>query len=88
MTTRLTPLDPATTEVEVSYLVDADARDADVDLDRLTAVWAATSEQDWRLCEANYAGIRSRAYRPGPLSPVVEHSVGAFLDWYLAHLGS
>jgi Rieske 2Fe-2S family protein len=88
MTTRLTPLDPATTEVEVSYLVDADARDDDVDLDRLTAVWAATSEQDWRLCEANYAGIRSRAYRPGPLSPVVEHSVGAFLDWYLAHLGS
>ena len=49
----------------------------------MTAVWRATSEQDWALCEANYAGIASRGYRPGPLSPVVEASVEGFLDWYV-----
>ncbi len=87
MTTRLTPISASVTDVEVCFLVDADAADDDVDLEGLTAVWTATSEQDWKLCEANYAGIRSRAYRPGPLSPVVEGSVRHFIGWYLDHLG-
>ncbi len=87
VTTRLTPVDPSCTDVDVCFLVDADARDEDVDLARLVEVWTATSEQDWELCEANYAGIRSPAYRPGPLSPVVEASVQHFLGWYLDRLG-
>ncbi|MGI8754244.1 MAG: aromatic ring-hydroxylating oxygenase subunit alpha [Acidimicrobiales bacterium] len=87
VTTRLTPIDPATTDIDVTFLVDGAARDGvDYDPDALSAVWRATCEQDWQLCENNYAGIRSRAYRPGPLSPVVENSVDAFLDWYLALL--
>ncbi|MHC1561558.1 aromatic ring-hydroxylating oxygenase subunit alpha [Actinomycetospora sp. C-140] len=84
MTTRLTPVDVATTDVELCFLV---ARDAVVDEDDLAAVWRATSEQDWELCERNYAGIASRGYRPGPLSPVVEASVESFLDWYVDALG-
>ncbi len=80
VTTRLTPIDAGTTDVELCFLV---ARDATVDEDAMTAVWRATSEQDWALCEANYAGIASRGYRPGPLSPVVEASVEGFLDWYV-----
>jgi Rieske 2Fe-2S family protein len=87
MTTRLNPIDPGTTDVEVTFLVAAGARaGVDYDPDALSAVWRATCEQDWQLCENNYAGIRSRAYRPGPLSPVVENSVDAFLDWYLAQM--
>ena len=86
MTTRLTPVDAGTTDVEVCFLVRADARLDDADVEALTAVWRATSEQDWELCEANYAGIASRGYRPGPLSPVVEASVAAFLDWYTGQL--
>ncbi|MDQ2727077.1 MAG: aromatic ring-hydroxylating dioxygenase subunit alpha [Actinomycetota bacterium] len=87
VTTRLTPIAPATTDIDVTFLVDAAARPGvDYDAGALSAVWRATCEQDWHLCENNYAGIRSRAYRPGPLSPVVENSVGAFLDWYLAQL--
>jgi Rieske 2Fe-2S family protein len=86
VTTRLTPISASVTDVEVCFLVDGDASDADIDRARLTAVWTATSEQDWTLCETNYAGIRSRAYRPGPLSPVVENSVQHFLDWYLKQL--
>ena len=84
MTTRLTPVDAGTTDVEVCFLVRADA--GPVDVDALAAVWRSTSEQDWELCERNYAGIASRGYRPGPLSPVVEASVDAFADWYVAAL--
>ncbi|MCH1866380.1 SRPBCC family protein [Nocardioides sp. CFH 31398] len=86
MTTRLTPVGADRTDVDVCFLVDADASDDDVDLERLTTVWTATSEQDWALCEANAAGIRSRGYLPGPLSPVVEASVQHFVDWYLRRL--
>lgn len=80
MTTRLSPVDAGTTDVDVCFLVRGDA--TDVDVEALTAVWRSTSEQDWELCENNYAGITSRGYRPGPLSPVVEASVEAFLAWY------
>jgi glycine betaine catabolism A len=84
MTTRLTPVDAGTTDVEVCFLVHADAALDNGDVAALTAVWRATSEQDWALCEATYAGVASRGYRPGPLSPVVEASVASFLDWYAA----
>ncbi len=86
VTTRLTPISPSVTDVEVCFLTAADPPDQDIDIDGLTAVWTATSEQDWRLCEANYVGIRSRAYRPGPLSQVLETSVQHFIDWYLKQL--
>ena len=83
VTTRLTPVDTTTTDVDVSFLVRDDAPDVDIDIDAIAAVWRATSEQDWKLCENNAAGIASRGYRPGPLSPVIESSVGGFLDWYI-----
>lgn len=86
VTTRLAPVSPGVTAVEVCFLVDQDTTDEQIDLAGLLAVWTATSEQDWALCENNYAGIRSRAYRPGPLSPVVEGSVRHFLEWYLERL--
>ncbi len=84
MTTRLTPVDPQTCDVAVTFLVRGDAVEGvDYDVGELTAVWHATSEQDWELCEQNAAGIRSRGYLPGPLSAVTEGSVGAFYEWYL-----
>lgn len=83
MLTRVTPIDVATTDVEVTYLV---AATGEVDGAALTAVWSATSVQDWELSERNHLGQSSRAYRPGPLSTVTETSVGTFHDWYLARL--
>ncbi len=50
-------------------------------------MWQATCEQDWELCENNYAGIKSVAYEPGPFSEVTESSVESFLGWYLDRLG-
>jgi Rieske 2Fe-2S family protein len=87
MTTRLTPIDVHTTDVDVVFLVRAGAEPAEVDVAAVEAVWVATSEQDWALCEANSAGIRSRAYRPGPLSSITEGSVAGFHAWWWAALG-
>jgi Rieske 2Fe-2S family protein len=84
MTTRLLPDSPGLTNVEVSFLVREDAvAGVDYDPERLAAVWRATCEQDWELCENNFAGIRSVAYEPGPFSEVTESSVESFVRWYL-----
>ncbi len=88
MTTRLTPVRSDRTDVDVTFLVRHDALEGeDYDVDELTAVWIATSEQDWALCEQNFAGVRSRGYVPGPLSPVTEGSVDTFHQWYERTLG-
>ncbi|PZS19149.1 MAG: (Fe-S)-binding protein [Pseudonocardiales bacterium] len=82
-TTRLTPIAPDRTDVAVTFLVREDAVEGrDYDVEELTAVWQATSEQDWLLCEQSAAGVRSRGYLPGPLSPVTEGSVADFHQWY------
>lgn len=87
MLTRVTPLDVSTTDVEVTYLVAAGAvAGVDFETADVTAVWGATSEQDWELSERNQRGQSSRAYRPGPLSPITETSLGAFHDWYVGCL--
>jgi Rieske 2Fe-2S family protein len=87
MTTRLLPSAPNLTDVEVCFLVREDAVEGvDYDPERVAAVWKATCEQDWELCENNAAGIRSVAYEPGPFSPVTERSVESFVRWYLDQL--
>jgi Rieske 2Fe-2S family protein len=88
MTTRLLPTGPDLTNVEVCFLVRGDAVEGvDYDPERVADVWRATCEQDWELCENNFAGIKSVAYEPGPFSEVTERSVEAFLRWYLDQLG-
>ncbi len=88
MTTRLLPAGPETTRVEVCFLVREGAVEGvDYDPERVATVWRATCEQDWELCENNFAGIRSMAYEPGPFSEVTESSVEDFLRWYLDRLG-
>ena len=89
VTTRLAPLGPARTEVVVTWLVDAEAEEGrDYDLGSLLTVWARTSEQDWALCRQAQLGLRSPAYRPGPLSERHEANVAAFHAWYLRALGA
>ncbi len=53
--------------VDVCFLIREDAVEGvDYEPQRVAEVWRATSEQDWELCENNYAGIKSLAYEPGP----------------------
>ncbi len=88
MTTRLTPVSAGLTRVEVSFLVhEAAVEGEDYEPEEVAHVWKATSEQDWELCENNYAGIKSLAYEPGPFSELTESSVESFLQWYLGRIG-
>ncbi len=82
--TRLTPVDPTTTQVDVSWFVHKDATEGrDYTLKRLLPFWQRTSEQDWSICAANQEGVSSPAYTPGPYSKTREANVQQFVDWYL-----
>lgn len=86
VTLRFTPRAVDTTEVEMAWLVRSDAKEReDYGIDRLTAVWRATAEQDWRLCELNQLGVRSTRYRPGPYASN-EWGCRHFIEWYLEEL--
>ncbi|MBM3459498.1 MAG: aromatic ring-hydroxylating dioxygenase subunit alpha [Armatimonadetes bacterium] len=83
---RRTPLSPTMCEVEASWLVRGDAVvGRDFDVDRVTAFWRITGEQDWTLCENNQAGVNSSRYRPGPYA-TVERGPETFVQWYLGQL--
>jgi phenylpropionate dioxygenase-like ring-hydroxylating dioxygenase large terminal subunit len=83
---RVTPRAVTTTEVEMNWLVRADAREGvDYDVERVKGFWKATGEQDWQIIEDTQAGVTSDRYRPGPLSRM-ESDVMLFDQWYLAEL--
>ena len=83
VTTRLTPLSRDTTQIYVTWLVNAGSiAGKDYDLDRLLPFWKRTSEQDWEICERVQLGVRSTAYSPGPLSSLREYNLIGFLRWY------
>ena len=85
-TMRVTPIDAATTDVEFCWLVDENAVEGkDYELQRLTEFWEITGEQDGKLCENNFKGIQSNAYKPGPYAPV-EDQVVNFVDWCVEQL--
>ncbi len=85
-TMKVTPVDACTTNVEFCWLVDEKAEEGkDYTLERLTAFWEITGAQDGALCENNFKGIRSNAYRPGPYAPV-EDQVINFVDWCVKEL--
>lgn len=85
-TMRVTPVDAGTTDVQFCWLVDEQAEEGkDFDLQHLTAFWEITGDQDGKLCENNFKGIQSNAYRPGPYAPV-EDQVINFVDWCVMQL--
>lgn len=85
-TMKVTAVTAATTDVEFCWLVDAAAVEGkDYNLDHLTAFWEITGDQDGKLCENNFKGIQSNAYRSGPYAPV-EDQVINFVDWCVDQL--
>ena len=86
ITLRFTPLEPQLTEVEMQWLVRGDAREGiDYDPESVEAVWRATAEQDWQLCELNQQGVNSTHYEPGPYSSL-EWGCDHFDRWYVSQL--
>lgn len=85
-TMRITPVSASRCYVDLSWLVDENAVEGqDYDTDRLMEFWKVTGEQDWELCENNFAGIESSRYQPGPYAPS-ELDVVKFVDWYVQQL--
>jgi Rieske 2Fe-2S family protein len=76
------PRGPEDTDVVVTWLVDADANPSSVDVDALTFMWDVTTKQDKQLIEDNAAGVRSRAYRPGPYT-ALESQSAQFVQTYV-----
>ncbi len=83
---RFTPRDALNTDVELVWLVDGNAREEDVDVDRLTWLWHNTILEDKQIVEDNQTGVNSAAYIPGPYSKI-EQLADQFVLWYLSRLG-
>lgn len=81
---RFTPRGLRLTDCEITWLVRDDAVEGrDYDREKLTWLWDVTTIADKEIIERNQAGVDSRYYEPGPLSPM-EHFTGRFLAWYVA----
>lgn len=86
MLVRFTPLSVRQTEVEVIWLVDAEAKEGvDYQVEEIIWLWKETLLQDKVITENNQAGIASRFYSPGPHSD--DENLEEFHRWYLTQIG-
>ncbi len=77
------PTGPHETLVTCKWLVHQDAVEGvDYDVERLTALWNITNQQDRDLVEMNQRGVNSLGYTPGPYCEEGESYVQRFVDWY------
>ena len=81
-----TPRAALQSDVEMIWLVNGSATDAEVDIDKMIWGYHATTSQDKIITENNQAGIMSSRYRPGRYSDQ-EGSVINFQKWYLNQFG-
>ena len=83
---RFAPRGPEVTDLEVLWLVRAEAQEGrDYDLERLAWLWRVTSAEDKLIVEQNQLGVNSRYYEPGPYAPH-EPRARQFSSWYLAQI--
>jgi phenylpropionate dioxygenase-like ring-hydroxylating dioxygenase large terminal subunit len=81
---RFTPRALRSTDCEITWLVNESAQEGrDYDRAKLTWLWDVTTIADKAIIERNQAGVDSRFYVPGPLSPM-EDFTRRFLEWYVA----
>jgi Rieske 2Fe-2S family protein len=85
---RFAPLSPLATRMEVIWLVAGAAREGtDYDPARLAWLWEVTSLADKTIIERNQAGVKSRAYEPGPFS-LMEPGARQYVERYLGELAA
>ena len=83
----IVPLSADRTLVRTKWLVHKDAVEGvDYDLDKLTSVWTATTEQDSELVGRSQLGVDDPAYEPGPYSPFTETQLDNFATWYVERM--
>jgi Rieske 2Fe-2S family protein len=84
---RFAPRGQFLTDCEITWLVNESAVEGrDYRLADLVWLWDVTTIADKRIIERNQAGIDSRFYAPGPLSPVMETFTQEFMDWVVETL--
>lgn len=81
---QMIPRSATETDVILTWLVDKDA-DTDVDPEKIAWMWDVTTVQDKIITEDNASGIASRAYRPGPYTPL-ESQTSFFIETYLSEM--
>ena len=82
---RFAPRSQYLTDCEITWLVNEKAEEGrDYKLSDLIWLWDVTTIADKTIIERNQAGVDSRYYVPGPLSPPMEYFTQQFLDWYVA----
>jgi Rieske 2Fe-2S family protein len=79
------PTGPQATDMVVKWLVNGNANESDVDVERMLWLWDVTTLQDKAIIERNAAGVLSRAYVPGPYSKL-ESWTADFIARYLREL--
>jgi phenylpropionate dioxygenase-like ring-hydroxylating dioxygenase large terminal subunit len=84
---QFTPRSALASDVEMIWLVDGRATEAEVDIDKMIWGYHATTTQDKIITENNQNGIMSSRYQPGRYSDQ-EGSVVKFQQWYLGQFGS
>jgi Rieske 2Fe-2S family protein len=85
---RFAPVSPLLTRMEVIWLVAGGAREgADYDPARLSWLWDVTSVADKKIIERNQAGVKSRAYEPGPFS-LMEPGARQYVERYVGELAA
>ncbi|QCI11967.1 aromatic ring-hydroxylating dioxygenase subunit alpha [Pseudomonas putida] len=83
------PLSPDRTLVRTKWLVHKDAVEGvDYDLQRLTEVWVATTQQDANLVAITHSGTQDPGFEPGPYSQFTEPYVDQFARWYSTRLAA
>ena len=85
---RFTPRDALMTDVELFWLVRGDAKDKDVDVDRLIGLWDTTYREDRWIVENNQHGILSSRYNFTQGQPYASSEGGpaGFIKWYMAEV--
>jgi len=85
---RFIPREPLRTELEVIWLVEGSAEAGrDYDPEALVWLWEVTTIADKTIIERNQAGVRSRAYEPGPFS-LMEPGTRQYVDRYVAEFAA
>ena len=82
---RFTPRDVNLTDAEIFWLVRADAKPKDYNVEKLKGLWEVTYLEDRWITENNHQGIDSAAYSAGRYA-AVETGPSRFVKWYMTEV--
>ena len=82
---RFTPRDVASTDVEIFWLVRGDAKEKEVDVERMMGLWDVTYQEDRWIVENNQHGIRNSRFNLDGGQPYAASEGGpaGFVKWYM-----